>query len=73
MLLTLFCAIDDFRKAFSRCWRRFLLTHGHSGAVLRTHPNNPCRFGVQGSGLRGLRRGSPQPRALSPQPTRVLG
>ncbi len=39
MLLTLFCAIDDFCKAFSRYWRRFLLT---SGVAKRIKPSGLC-------------------------------
>lgn len=39
MLLSLFCAIDDFCKAFSRFWRRFLLTHG---AAKRIKPSRLC-------------------------------
>lgn len=39
MLLNLFCAIDDFCKAFSRFWRRFLLTHG---AAKRIKPSKLC-------------------------------
>lgn len=39
MLLNLFCAIDDFCKAFSRFWRRCLLTHG---AAQRIKPSRLC-------------------------------
>lgn len=39
MLLSIFCAIDDFCKAFSRFWRRFLLTHG---AAKRIKPSSLC-------------------------------
>lgn len=39
MLLTIFCAIDDFCKAFSRFWRRFLLTNG---AAKRIKPSLLC-------------------------------
>jgi len=39
MLLSLFCAIDDFCNAFSRFWRRALLTHG---AAKRIKPSKLC-------------------------------
>jgi len=39
MLLGIFCAIDDFCKAFSRFWRRFLLT---SGVAKRIKPSSLC-------------------------------
>ena len=39
MLLILFCAIDDFCKAFSRFWSRCLLTHG---AAKRIKPYRLC-------------------------------
>lgn len=39
MLLAIFCAIDDFCKAFSRFWRKFLLT---SGAARRIKPSSLC-------------------------------
>ena len=39
MLLSLFCAIDDFCTAFSRFWRRCLLT---SGAAKRIKPSKLC-------------------------------
>lgn len=39
MLLNLFCAIDDFCQAFSRFWRRFLLT---SGVAKRIKPSSLC-------------------------------
>jgi len=39
MLLNLFCAIDDFCKAFSRFWRRCLLTHG---TAKRIKPSRLC-------------------------------
>lgn len=39
MLLDIFCTIDDFCKAFSRFWRRFLLT---SGVAKRIKPSSLC-------------------------------
>jgi len=39
MLLNIFCAIDDFCKAFSRFWRRCLLTHG---TAKRIKPSSLC-------------------------------
>ena len=39
MLLNIFCLIDDFCKAFSRFWRRFLLS---SGAAKRIKSSSLC-------------------------------
>ena len=39
MLLNIFCAIDDFCKAFSRFWKKFLLTNG---IAKRIKPSSLC-------------------------------